>query len=558
MPEGDDRPDSSGPAATNLYERAIGRPLGAASAALPPARPSAAVILWRPAGRSPGEIEVFWAKRAEALPFMGGWHAFPGGALSRSDAAIPITGSPQVAPEAPPPAAPREDLSELAPGDEPAQDLPPGIVACALRELFEEVGILLAASGGSDWPGGSPARAVLAEARSALLAGEAKLDALLARLGVELDASRLVYAGRWLTPPFAPLRFDNRFFLLEWPATEALQPEVHVGELEHGEWIDPGVAWQTWRRGEVMAAPPILHILQVLAEDGPVGGLPRLRDPKETNLGPIRRVELRPGVVMLPLLTHTLPPAATTNAYLLGTGDCVLVDPGSGDPREQERLLSALAAARARLGRRVTAIWLTHHHPDHVAGVAALRAALGVPVLAHPETAKRLAPRGIGIDGALEDGARVVLPGPAGEPPVSVLVVHTPGHARGHLCFLEEEERSLLAGDLVAGIGTIVVDPPEGNMDDYLGSLAKLAALRPKTLFPGHGPAIKNAEAKLREYIEHRLWREERVLAAWQSGLREPESMLPAVYDDVPKEAFPLAARQIVAHLERLRRAGKL
>jgi glyoxylase-like metal-dependent hydrolase (beta-lactamase superfamily II) len=113
-------------------------------------------------------------------------------------------------------------------------------------------------------------------------------------------------------------------------------------------------------------------------------------------------------------------------------------------------------------------------------------------------------------------------------------------------------------GDLVAGLGTIVVDPPEGDMHAYIASLDKLAALDPRTLFPGHGPAIKNAVPKLREYIEHRLWREERVLAAWSQGLRTPGEMLPTVYDDVPKEAHPLAERQILAHLDRLRKAGRI
>ena len=95
-------------------------------------------------------------------------------------------------------------------------------------------------------------------------------------------------------------------------------------------------------------------------------------------------------------------------------------------------------------------------------------------------------------------------------------------------------------------------------MDDYLGSLAKLAALRPDTLFPGHGPAIKNAGAKLREYIKHRVWREERILAAWDSGLHDPAAMLPTVYDDVPPQAWPLAQRQILAHLDRLRKQGRI
>jgi ribonuclease/clavin/mitogillin len=111
---------------------------------------------------------------------------------------------------------------------------------------------------------------------------------------------------------------------------------------------------------------------------------------------------------------------------------------------------------------------------------------------------------------------------------------------------------------MVSGVSMIVVDPPEGDMDDYLGSLEKLAALRPHTLFPGHGPVIKNAAAKLREYIGHRLWREDRIFDAWSAGLRRPADMLPTVYDDVPQQAWPLAERQILAHLERLRRLGRI
>jgi glyoxylase-like metal-dependent hydrolase (beta-lactamase superfamily II)/8-oxo-dGTP pyrophosphatase MutT (NUDIX family) len=543
-------------ASKNLYEAILQQISAAASGGapsptLPPARASAAVVPWR--RRDEGGIEVFWIQRAETLQFMGGWHAFPGGALSRSDAAVPVAGSPIGSPTgAGSAAAPAAGLPESLRDDLTGPDLPPGILACAVRELFEETGLLLATPATSRAP---QELADLAEARRALLASEHPFAELLAGLGRTADASRLVWAGRWMTPPFAPLRFDNRFFLLEWPRQEPVQPTVLPGECAAGEWIEPGAAWQRWRRGEVLAAPPILHILEVLAENGPAAhGLERLRDPAETNLGPLRRVEMRPGVVMFPLLTHTLPPAATTNTYLVGHGEAVLVDPGSSLEVENDRLERALAAAADQLGRRVTAIWLTHHHPDHVGGVERLRAALGVPVLAHPRTAERLAGR-IRIDGELEDGQRVTL---AGDPPCTVRIVHTPGHARGHLCFFVEEDGSLLAGDLVAGIGMIVIDPPEGDMDDYLASLQKLLDLAPRTLFPAHGPVVKDGAGKLREYIEHRLWREERIVTAWNAGLRQPREMLPTVYDDVPKEAHGLAERQILAHLERLRRRGRL
>ena len=539
----------------SLYELALNnlRAAGAGGSGpdLPPPRPSAAVVPWRRAGGS--AIEVYWVRRADELSFMGGWHAFPGGGLSRSDAAVPVDGHPAGAGDGPPAAGFPESLGGGAPGDQedPGPDLLPGLVTCALRELFEETGLLLAAP--------LPDAAALAEAQRALLAKEKTFAEILAGLGARLDASRLVWAGRWVTPPFAPVRFDNRFFLLEWPASETLQPVVLPGELVEGEWIAPTDALARCQ-DEALAAPPILHILEVLAGNGPLAptalitGIGRLRDPSETNLGPLRRIEMRPGVLMFPLTTHTLPPALTTNAYLLGTEESVLVDPGSPLDTENERLERALIVARDRLGRRVTGIWLTHHHPDHIGGVERLRRFLGVPVFAHPATAERLAGR-IEVDGTLADDQQIVL---AGDPPFAVRVLHTPGHARGHLCFLAESHGSVLAGDLVAGLGTIVVDPPEGDMDDYLASLARLADLDPRTLFPAHGPAIKNAVAKLREYIKHRLWREDRVVTAWSLGLRTPNEMLATVYDDVPKEAHPLAERQILAHLARLRKAGRI
>lgn len=502
----------------SLYEDVLAALRGGALPQAKPPRASASVVLWRRAGAG---LEVFWVKRAEALAFMGGWYAFPGGGLARTDATEPVMGRPRGAEVGINPAMMPETLSEgLA--DVPAH-LIPGIAACALRELAEETGLRVERDGA-------------------------------------FDASRLTFAGRWLTPPLGPLRFDNRFFLLEWPEGEPQQPLVTPGELESGEWIAPAAAHARWERGEVLAAPPILHLLRVLAEDGPEAGLPRLLEPHEANLGPFRRVEFRPGVVLLPLPTATLPPAGHTNAFLLGREELVLVDPGAFDPAVLERVVQVIDAAKAR-GQRVREIWLTHHHPDHIAGAAWLRARLGLPIAAHPATAERVA-RGVArvapftVDRPLADGERVLL---AGDPPFAVTIHHTPGHAQGHLCFYDEGGGSLLAGDMLSAISTIVIDPPEGDMDAYLASLEKLRTLGAHTLFPAHGPPIKGAEKHLTELIAHRLAREEKVLAAWQQGLRTPAEMRPLVYEEeLPPMVYPLAERQIHAHLLRLRRAGKI
>jgi endoribonuclease LACTB2 len=529
-----------------LYEKLLADPLGFSAPPPQPPRVSASIVPWRVGGG--GEIEVYWVRRSAALAFMGGWHAFPGGGLSKSDAALPVRGLPAGTSEGSTVALPPEAL-RLGDSD---PDLVPGLLACALRELFEEVGLLVAY--------GLPAGFDLASAHRAQLADGKQLGIHLEETDAMLDASRLVFAGRWLTPQFAPMRFDNRFFLLEWPADLAEQPEVIPGELSSGEWISAAAAYDRFRRAEVLAAPPILHILKVLAEDGPERGLPRLLVPAEADWGPMRKIEMRDGIAMLPVRTRTLPPAATTNAYLLGRGEAVLVDPGSDLPEEIERLDAALAAAREKDGRRVVEIWLTHHHSDHVAGASEMQRRLGVPIAAHRVTAERLSDR-LSITRELSDDQRIELAGAPGKTSGEAMtfrVLHTPGHARGHLCFFEEAQGSLICGDLVAGIGTIVVDPPEGDMTDYLASLERMIALPPRTLFPAHGPAIEDAVGKLSEYVAHRLRREEKVLAAWGHGLRSAKEMVPTVYDDAPDAARLLAERQIEAHLARLRSLGRI
>lgn len=517
--------------AEGLYEAVLAAAGGSAPAVRPP-RPSAAVVLHR---EGPAGLEVFWLRRAAALPFMGGWRAFPGGGLERGDAALPVSGTPaHPQPGGRTPGLP--DLATLS-GD---PDLAPGLAAAALRELYEETGVLIAEGGELGAAARAPARPPLAE----LLAGRA----------ARLDAGRLVFAGRWLTPPFAPVRFDNRFFLAAWRAADG-EPEAGPPESASGEWIAPARALERVGGGGEMAAPPIVHLLRVLAEEGPERGLRRLMDTSEANLGPLRRIELRPGILLFPLATATLPPASHTNVHLVGHGEALLIDPGADDERENERLLAALDAARERLGRRAVAILLTHHHPDHVGGAAALARRLGIPVWAHAATAEHVARRGIAVARQLADGERIEL---AGTPPMTLLVHHTPGHARGHLALEVEGAGDLLGGDHVAGFSTIVIAPPEGDMDDYLASLERMRARGLRTLFPAHGAPLLEVDAALEAVIAHRLDRERQILTAWRAGHHAAAEILPVVYADTPPLLHPLAERQIEAHLERLKRRGEL
>ena len=266
--------------------------------------------------------------------------------------------------------------------------------------------------------------------------------------------------------------------------------------------------------------------------------------------GPSQEFWAEPGIEVVPLRTPTLPPATHTNCVLLGMDQVVIIDPASPYEEEQVRLLAHLEAR----GAEVLGIWLTHHHADHTGGVQALRKSLDVPVLAHPATAQRLGPS-ISIDQSLFDGDRETLGS------LEIEALHTPGHARGHLAFREVHSRTLVAGDLVAGQGTIVIDPPEGDMADYLATLARLVQDGVGAIIPAHGPLIRDGESRLLNYIGHREARERQVAEVLQNKPNHsarPLDLVPEIYPEVPPVFHPLAARQVLAHLLKLEQEGRV
>ena len=135
--------------------------------------------------------------------------------------------------------------------------------------------------------------------------------------------------------------------------------------------------------------------------------------------------------------------------------------------------------------------------------------------------------------------------------------VFTPGHAEGHLCF--EVGAATIAGDMVAGVGTILIDPSEGDMALYLASLERLLARPAAMLLPAHGPAIPDGPAKLREYLAHRRMREDRVVAALpaRSTGATLDELVAQAYSDTPRALWPLAERSLRAHLDKLVRDGR-
>ncbi|MBI5495678.1 MAG: MBL fold metallo-hydrolase [Deltaproteobacteria bacterium] len=250
----------------------------------------------------------------------------------------------------------------------------------------------------------------------------------------------------------------------------------------------------------------------------------------------------------VPLPTPTLWPATRTNTYLLGDRQLCVVDPAPSDAEHQRTLRDHLRAL-ARDGVETVALVLTHHHADHVGATAWLATELRLPVLAHPETAARLP--GL-VDRLLQDGDALPCDGPAWT------ARHTPGHAAGHHVLVRAADGAVVAGDMVAGIGTILVDPDEGSMRLYLQSLELLHSLAPSVLYPAHGFELRPAVAALERYLEHRHARAAAVLQRVAAGDRIPEEMVPHIYQDTPAHMYAAAALSVLAMLRMHQEEGRV
>lgn len=487
----------------------------------PTPKDAAAVILVRQK-TNPSDPEVYWVKRSEKLAFLAGFHAFPGGQIDAGDAEVAVAN---------------------APNPETA-----AMISGAARELFEELGVLVARGGDTLTKG---QRVSLLDD---LEAGRMSWPALLRHYELSLNASDFTYVGRWVTPPFNARRFDTWFFLVQCPAKQ--EPNVVAGELESGEWLPAREAYERWLSDGVVAVPPTLHALRTLAAGISPDLVERFLSIAEARGEPARVITFRPNYICFPVRTPTRPPATHTCCYIVHNSKEMLVfDPGSPYVEEQEALATCIDDMIAE-GRKVREIILTHLHPDHVGGVNALKAHLGgaIPVAAHPQTAAALSD--VVVDRLIQDDEVIAL---NGDPAIKLRAMHTPGHALGHLCFHDAERGVLLTGDNIVGVGSVLIDPPQGNMRDYLDSLERMRSLTNLTvLLGGHGPAVATPYQKIDEYITHRLEREQNILAAVRAGAATPKEIVARVYTDVSPKAYAMAERAVLAHLEKLRDEGKV
>lgn len=222
-----------------------------------------------------------------------------------------------------------------------------------------------------------------------------------------------------------------------------------------------------------------------------------------------------------------------TQTYVIGTGPLIVLDPGPQDEAHFGRVDDVIA------GRPVAAVCLTHAHADHAASAAAAAGRWGeLRASAATLDLVELAGRALAEDEAMAPGKGLRL-----------RAIPTPGHSADHVCYLLEPSRTLFTGDLVLGEGSTMIAHPDGSVEAYLASLARLAALRPERLLPGHGAPVEDALARLEECRTHRLERVASVRRALQAGARTPERIRSAVYGDLPASHHAAADLTIRAYL---------
>jgi glyoxylase-like metal-dependent hydrolase (beta-lactamase superfamily II)/8-oxo-dGTP pyrophosphatase MutT (NUDIX family) len=457
----------------------------------------------------------------------------------------------------------------------------------ALRECFEESGLLLATDAQGRWADpdalGDPA-AVMA-LRQRLNAGEVDLASVCVQHGWRLATDRVHYFSHWLTPPGRPKRFDTRFFVAIAPPGQ--RPSADETESAEAMWLRPAEALSPERRLKLMLvteetlrtlarferAADVLAFAQqprdvpltmprigsdahgmrpVLPSHWAYAEIGRLDPGGRGDIGielvPGRTVRLSPRIVRVTADNGSVMTGPGTNSYFVGDpgGPCALIDPGPDDAAHVQALLAAAPGP-------ITRILVTHTHKDHSPAAQALKAATGAPLFGRVANFPEWQDAAFVPDTALQHGDRIALGADT-----TLRVVHTPGHASNHLCYLLEQEKLLFTGDHLMQGSTVVINPPDGDMQAYLQALSMLLDIDLDWLAPGHGFLIDHPHDVVRKTIAHRLQREAKVVAALRGlGHGDIDALLPQVYADVPPRLHAVAARSLRAHLLKLRADGR-
>ncbi len=243
----------------------------------------------------------------------------------------------------------------------------------------------------------------------------------------------------------------------------------------------------------------------------------------------------------------TYPP----NVYLVAGREAALVDAGYGDEADVRARVDYI---KGLADSRLAYIVVTHAHADHAGGAEGIKEATGAKIILHRldvETQNRYF-RATTVDTVVEDGDTLAVDGH------EIEVIHSPGHSPGHICLYLRGAKALFSGDNVPGAGTTAIAPPQGDMGQYVESLRRLLAYDIETIYPGHGPAIKEPRRKIQELVDHRLDREEQVLGCLRRGKGTIEEMVREIYPELDRRLLGAARGQVLAHLIKLERERRV
>ncbi len=514
-------------------------------------RPAATILLLRDA---PSGLEVLMTRRSETASFAPGAYVFPGGQLDAAD---------------------QGDLAQALSTTRPTQSAEQrSFTVAAIREAFEELGILLARL-----PDGGHA----GQAHLGRLSRERDADFLeqIREHDLKLAVDDVFWLCHWITDPDLPKRFDARFFVAKVPPDQ--EPVADEGEQFEPVWISPRDALQRHEQGRfsmifptirtlrrLSAFPHAQAVLDACRDERPLfvssprgghfkGGVERFSE-HEPPYGELQLV-VPDGRLLhsldwqydkpVPLLRNVIrmtcpnPGRMTgpgTNTYIVGEigKGFIVIDPGPEHTEHVRRIVGVV-------GNELKAIVCTHAHPDHSPGAVELKALTGAPIWGAPSGPHFRSEWQFTPDRTLVDGERI------GVPDSTLRVIHTPGHASNHLCFLLEEDALLFAGDHINNGSTVVIDPPDGNMSDYMASLERLLSEPIDYILPAHGWVLGFAHEAIRQLIAHRLKREAKVLEAVRTiGPATLDELVKRVYDDVDPIMHPVAKRSLIANLDKL------
>ena len=542
---------------------------GTRPVALP--RSAATVIVVRDADEG---MQVLLMRRVErSNDRSSGAFVFPGGTLDRGDRSLHdwCTGLDDAA------ASARLRL------DQHGLDY----FVAGLRECFEEAGLLFAYDkAGALTTLDHVSADELIAMRAAVRRGDTNLGAVCARLDLRLAVDQLAYHSHWLTPAGLPKRFDTRFFVAIAPAGQTASfDQLETMELR---WIRPAEALAgslgarlpnathqtlesivsyTSARACFDAAQARRDIERILPRVATGAQGPRPVMPGEAAYAEIGRIdpegagnasyELPTGRVVqlservrrLTAPNGSVMTGPGTNTYFvadaLGSA-CAVIDPGPDDASHVDAIVAAAPGP-------IQWIFVTHTHRDHSPAAAALKARTGAPVFGQRAQFAEWQDAGFAPERLLSHGERLAV----GERS-TLRVIHTPGHASNHLCYLLEEEQTLFTGDHVMQGSTVVINPPDGDMAAYLESLRALLREDLQWLAPGHGFLIERPADAINRLVKHRLAREAKVVDALRAaGGSDVVQLLAKVYDDVSPRLHPVAQRSLTAHLLKLAADGR-